>query len=621
MADLNVTAMVQNVLNALPPVKSGNQADSADSFLALLNIGKEALDNLPTPSDTGDHPSSARDEDKKDIGDNAPLPVAAHVTAPVHPALTQNSKAANDEPRTREVNDGPPADKPAPPPQKAQPPEEAAAPSQDEEPVQAAVAATPMSPQQAVADETLTQAGQALNAGLEEQLGNINHIIASIIQLLTGAATADGAQTPVSTVDAAPSVTPLSPAPVDTPTAVVDVSALLAGIMPKTAQAAADSAPAAGQEVALLTAIQNVVQQLQRFLQAPGTQENTADAPATNTATFQSLVDTLAVNVASLSQMLAGQDAAQPQSPGLNISQADLPQLDALKQLLKDGVAQVRGQLQKLQTENDNIFARTLASLKAQMTVAAQDDSAPADKPDNIASAFLAAAPAVSVPAAAQNDNTPQASAVASPQATVQAVAADTVQPAAANTGSHTGGNASQQGQGAPMPVGAASAGGQTSATDNTNAPSFARMLNQPTQARPLSEQVVFNIKTALGDGSSRIRIQLEPADLGKLDIKLHVGADGKTGVIITADNRGTLDLLQRDAAGLARALADAGLAADSGSLSFNFSGNQQQEANAETAQGALSYQKAQPEEDDYTANVISRSYVVNLAEGLDIKI
>ncbi len=106
------------------------------------------------------------------------------------------------------------------------------------------------------------------------------------------------------------------------------------------------------------------------------------------------------------------------------------------------------------------------------------------------------------------------------------------------------------------------------------------------------------------------------PPISGKLDIKLDVGADGKTGITITADNKGTLDLLQRDAQGLTKALNDLGLNADSGNLNFSLNHGQQDNGQPAT-QAALTYQSAQPEDDtDTTVNAITRSYVVQSGAG-----
>jgi flagellar hook-length control protein FliK len=166
----------------------------------------------------------------------------------------------------------------------------------------------------------------------------------------------------------------------------------------------------------------------------------------------------------------------------------------------------------------------------------------------------------------------------------------------------------------------ASSAGATSSdASARINGASFSRLLNQE-PARPVLDQVAFQIKTALKDGSSQITIQLDPVELGKLDIKLQVASDGRTQVVVTADNKDTLTMLQKDSAGLERALSDAGLKADSGSLSFNLRQGQQ-ERDPEYAQASGSYNKTMPEEEIPPASVIARSYVVNLSEGLDIKI
>lgn len=199
-----------------------------------------------------------------------------------------------------------------------------------------------------------------------------------------------------------------------------------------------------------------------------------------------------------------------------------------------------------------------------------------------------------------------------------QAAAAAVAGSTSGNGGAHSGAH-SDTGSPMPQPMAAVRAAGAPSEAPETGAANFARALSHASRPQPVAEQVVFHIKTALADGSSRIRIQLEPAELGKLDIKMHVDAAGKTGVTITADNRNTLDLLQRDARGLERALADAGLTADSGNLSFNLKGGERQAQDSAQASGL--YQKTMPESEAPADNVLTRSYVVNLAEGLDIRI
>lgn len=167
-----------------------------------------------------------------------------------------------------------------------------------------------------------------------------------------------------------------------------------------------------------------------------------------------------------------------------------------------------------------------------------------------------------------------------------------------------------------PQAIGTVRNANQTQAPAATNAPSFEQLLRQA--KTPVMEQVIVNIRTA--ENKSNIKIQLEPEELGKLEIKMHVAADGKTGVSITAENKNTLDLLQRDSRGLERALADAGLRADSGSLSFNLRGGQQENnANQSFAQSYRNPMEEEPEQ--VLAPVVSRSYLVNMTDGLDLTV
>jgi flagellar hook-length control protein FliK len=88
-----------------------------------------------------------------------------------------------------------------------------------------------------------------------------------------------------------------------------------------------------------------------------------------------------------------------------------------------------------------------------------------------------------------------------------------------------------------------------------------------------VAEQVAINVHQAVRSGTDHIQIQLQPADLGTIDVKLNVNHDGRVTVVVSADRSDTLNLLQQDAGGLTQALRDAGLQADNSSLSFNLRG------------------------------------------------
>lgn len=87
------------------------------------------------------------------------------------------------------------------------------------------------------------------------------------------------------------------------------------------------------------------------------------------------------------------------------------------------------------------------------------------------------------------------------------------------------------------------------------------------------TDQVSVNLKKAIENGDSKIRIQLRPHELGKVEVKLDIAGDGRVKALVLAERPETLDLLQRDSRVLERALQDAGLKTDHNSLSFDLQG------------------------------------------------
>jgi len=91
-------------------------------------------------------------------------------------------------------------------------------------------------------------------------------------------------------------------------------------------------------------------------------------------------------------------------------------------------------------------------------------------------------------------------------------------------------------------------------------------------------DQINVQISKAVKEGSDTVKIQLRPLDLGRIEIKLDVGTDGKVTATVTADKPETLAMLQKDSRGLEKALEDAGLKPDSSTTSFNLRGGEQQQ-------------------------------------------
>lgn len=119
-------------------------------------------------------------------------------------------------------------------------------------------------------------------------------------------------------------------------------------------------------------------------------------------------------------------------------------------------------------------------------------------------------------------------------------------------------------------------ASGQPAPQPGLRGPEAAAMPKPPVPVPPrfVANQVAVQIQKAIGEGNDRISIQLKPAELGRVEVRLDVGSDGRVTAVVTADRADTLDLLQRDARLLQSSLQDAGLQADSNSLSFELKGN-----------------------------------------------
>jgi len=86
-------------------------------------------------------------------------------------------------------------------------------------------------------------------------------------------------------------------------------------------------------------------------------------------------------------------------------------------------------------------------------------------------------------------------------------------------------------------------------------------------------EQVTLHIHRNARQGIDQMSLQLRPAELGRIDIRLHF-ADGHVRGTVMADNAATLEILLKDIRGLERALQEAGFNADQGCLEFSLRGD-----------------------------------------------
>ena len=85
----------------------------------------------------------------------------------------------------------------------------------------------------------------------------------------------------------------------------------------------------------------------------------------------------------------------------------------------------------------------------------------------------------------------------------------------------------------------------------------------------PQGRQVTARLMVAdRGDGR-RLRIELSPAELGRVEVSLRLDDQGNAAAIFTVDRPETLQLLQRDARAVTELLATAGFSVDQGGLGF----------------------------------------------------
>lgn len=93
------------------------------------------------------------------------------------------------------------------------------------------------------------------------------------------------------------------------------------------------------------------------------------------------------------------------------------------------------------------------------------------------------------------------------------------------------------------------------------------------TALKSTPDQVAVHVTRAARSGMNRIEIRLDPESLGRVEVTLEVGRDGRVSALVLAENREALDALKAEARALQQALQDAGLKPDADSLSFDMRG------------------------------------------------
>jgi len=116
---------------------------------------------------------------------------------------------------------------------------------------------------------------------------------------------------------------------------------------------------------------------------------------------------------------------------------------------------------------------------------------------------------------------------------------------------------------------------------------SFVNNLNAANAAQGTTtmQTIAMQIQQSAAGKVNTFTMQLNPAELGGLEVRLKFTKDGALKAQLTADKPETLSMLQKDAPQLHRILQGLGMNADDASLSFNLRQQNQQQGQMQDAQ------------------------------------
>ena len=177
---------------------------------------------------------------------------------------------------------------------------------------------------------------------------------------------------------------------------------------------------------------------------------------------------------------------------------------------------------------------------------------------------------------AAQNQSAQAAQAGTDAKGLVQAQATSGTAGGTAHSGGGEG--AAQTGTGSVS--GSQQTQGQNAVNQSGNTQNPART------GRSMVEQVTVKITKAIQAGNDKITIQLRPANMGRVEVKMDVSPDNRLNVLVIVDRSETLDQLQKDSRELQRALQEAGLHVDNGDLNFNLRGEENHAKEGDNSSG-----------------------------------
>jgi chemotaxis protein MotD len=138
----------------------------------------------------------------------------------------------------------------------------------------------------------------------------------------------------------------------------------------------------------------------------------------------------------------------------------------------------------------------------------------------------------------------------------------------------------------------------------------------------PLSG-LAMEIAASARSGKTSFEIRLDPAELGRIDVRIDVDRHGQVTSHLTVERPETLSMLRQDANQLQRALDNAGLSTGNAGLQFSLRDQSSQGQNDGNQSNPNAHRIVVSEEDSVPAVVAGRSYgrMLGASGGVDIRI
>jgi flagellar hook-length control protein FliK len=137
---------------------------------------------------------------------------------------------------------------------------------------------------------------------------------------------------------------------------------------------------------------------------------------------------------------------------------------------------------------------------------------------------------------------------------------------------------------------------------------------------------LAVEIAASLQSGRTRFELRLDPADLGRIDVRIDVDRSGQVTSHLTVEKPETLSMLRQDAPQLQQALNDAGLKTSSNGLQFSLrdqSASGQQNWQNNNQPNGNAQRLVVSEDTNVSASIAGQSYgrMPSASGGVDIRV